>query len=70
MESFLILVCTSLSLLVCSSVMDLPTTVFTVNKYYFYNTSAATSELSIHNAVGPVDEPSPSEGEGKTRGIR
>ena len=30
------------------------------------STTAVISELSIHNTVGPVLEPSPSEGEGKT----
>ena len=63
---FLILVCTSLSILVCSLAVDLPTTVFIVNKYHFYNTSAGISMLLIHNARGQVLEPSPSEGEDKT----
>ena len=64
--TFLILVCIHLSILVCSSAVGFPTTIFIVNKYHFYNTTAAISELSIHNAMGPVLEPSLSEREGKT----
>ena len=65
LSSFVILVCTSLPIVVCSSVVDFHTAISIVNKYYFYKTTAAISGLLIHNAMGPVLEPSPSEGEVK-----
>ena len=59
-ESFLILV--------CSSSVDFPPI------YSLYinisSTTAAISELSIHNTMVPVLKPSPSKGEGKTCDIK
>ena len=48
---FLIPVYTSLTIVVCSSAVDSPTVTLIVNKYHFYKTTAAISELLIHNSV-------------------